>query len=144
MGLLIHMSRYVPLYNKLSQPDFRLYLVGGGGAGQRHLLLITTNSHRWTVFADSHHLKYPPAPTSPAPQYINCEDTLVAIGGGYPLTDSLHIYCPHSRKWERMDSNFPEAVRSTCSITLPKGEMIVSGGWGNRRLSPRVYKGSVK
>ena len=60
----------LPLPCSYMQTDMHsiFYLVGGDGAGQLHLLVITTNSHRWTVFTDNLHLEHPPRPPTPTLQ----------------------------------------------------------------------------
>ena len=71
-----------------------------------------------------------------------CKDTLVAIGGDSfsSPTASLHIYSPYTNEWERMETELPEAVSHTCSITLPVGEIVVIGGVRRRTFMVAACK----
>ena len=53
---------------------------------------------------------------------------LVAVGGqGNGKQKSLHMYDPLTQSWV-LTGEMPEAVDSTCTVTLPSGEMLVIGG----------------
>ena len=129
-------------YMQTVHHDSIFYLVGGGWQGNSIFYsslqtvideLSSPSITIWNTLSDTPH------------QYSSiaiCKGTLVAIGGD--LTASLHVYCPHTKKWQRMDSEFPEAINGTCSITLPTKQIIVIGGWGSDGRSPRIYKASLK
>ncbi len=55
-------------------------------------------------------------------------EALLAVGGyDQPGTLSIFIYSPLTCTWEKV-GELPESLASTCSITLPSGEMVVIGG----------------
>ena len=55
----------------------------------------------------------------------------------------IHMYSPLTQTWEKV-SELPEAVSSTCSITLPNGEIVVIGGSaGPLSYSAAVYKATL-
>ena len=128
----------------VSHDDF-FYLSGGEGQGT-------------SVFSTS----LPAAITGPSPptqtiwqtlpdvQYqfssiALLQSSLINIGGGFPWpTASLYYYCTQTKKWNKLKSELPEPVHSTCSITLPTGEIIIIGGSGNDGYSQHVYRGTVK
>ena len=70
---------------------------------------------------------------------------LVAVGGddnGHK--NSLHMYDPLTQSWVHA-GELPLAVHSTCTVTLPSGEMMVIGGWTkDTRYLPLVYKASLE
>ncbi len=70
---------------------------------------------------------------------------LVAIGGGgmFSPSPTLHMYSRHTHRWEEMEATLPQPLSSTCTITLPTGELMVIGGWGRGALSAQVYTVSV-
>ncbi len=62
-------------------------------------------------------------------------------------TSSINMYCPLTRSWLHIGDT-PEAVDSTCSITLTTGETMVIGGltgygYGSGK-SPHVHKVCLK
>ena len=70
---------------------------------------------------------------------------LVAVGGddddGH--ANSLHVYDPVTKLLLHV-AEMPVAVHSTCTVTLPSGEMMVIGGWTEDALySPLVYKAGL-
>ncbi len=71
---------------------------------------------------------------------------LVAIGGGGMLSasPSLHMYLEHTRRWEEMEATLPQPLSSTCSISLPTGElMVIGGGRLMTMFSAQVYTAKV-
>ncbi len=71
-------------------------------------------------------------------------EALLAVGGCdrsmKTNTLSIFMYSPLPRTWVKV-GELPEALLSTCSITLPTGEMVVIGGdKGNFNYSNHVYK----
>ena len=68
---------------------------------------------------------------------------LVAVGGLH-YQSSLHLYSPLTQSWLPA-GEMPVGVTSTCTVTLPTGEMMVIGGWTRETFcSPLVYKACVK
>ena len=53
---------------------------------------------------------------------------LLTIGGGMlSLTSAVHAFSPHSQSWPLV-GDLPVAIHSTCSLTLPNGELMTLGG----------------
>ncbi len=69
---------------------------------------------------------------------------LVAIGGSGMVSSSssLRMFSRHTHSWEKLEATLPQPIHSTCSITLPTGELMVIGGW-RRGVSAQVYIVSV-
>ena len=68
---------------------------------------------------------------------------LVAVGG-HPNRSSLHLYSPFTQSWLPA-GEMPVGVHSTCTVTLPTGEMMVIGGGTRDTIhSTLVYKARVK
>ena len=71
---------------------------------------------------------------------------LVAVGGlDKGRKNSLHMYDPLIQSWVHA-GDMPVAVNSTCTVTLPSGEMMVIGGETNDALhlhACHVYKASL-
>ncbi len=67
---------------------------------------------------------------------------LFTVGGrdSKGRTSSINMYSPLNRSWLHV-SNMPRPVRSTCSVTLTTGEMMVIGGFG---LGVTVHKVCLK
>ena len=65
---------------------------------------------------------------------------LIAIGGSTDSSASpdIYAYSPGSQSWKHV-GHLPIALHSTCTITLPTGELLVVGG-----ASARVFKGTVR
>ena len=81
---------------------------------------------------------------------------LLTIGGGWSLrtsTSAVHAFSPHSQSWPHVGV-LPVALHSTCSLTLPNGELMTLGGnTGTDRvrgtcpgieLSDRVFIGQLR
>ena len=70
---------------------------------------------------------------------------LLTIGGGGPHTSSaVHAFSPHSQFWPHV-GDLPIALHSTCSLTLPNGELMTLGGdTGRIELSDRVFIGQLR
>ena len=70
---------------------------------------------------------------------------LVAVGGrDKGCKNSLHMYDPLTQSWVHA-GEMPVAVDSTCTITLPSGEIMVIGGQTkDMDRSPLVYKASLE
>ncbi len=69
-------------------------------------------------------------------------EALLAVGGydrSTKITLSIFMYSPLPRTWVKM-GELPKALSSTCSITLPTGEMVVIGGHTVQGQSNHVYK----
>ena len=79
---------------------------------------------------------------------------LVAVGGNL-IRSSLHLYSPLTQSWLPA-GKMPVGVVSTCTVTLPTGEMMVIGGRTrdtpydhmlsllHSSYSPLVYKARIK
>ncbi len=72
---------------------------------------------------------------------------LVSIGGNdhCSTSSSLHMYLRYTHEWEEMEATLPQPLHSTCSITLPTGELMVIGGQKGivSEYSAQVYAVSV-
>ena len=71
---------------------------------------------------------------------------LLTVGGEDSkgkMTSSVHMYSPLTHSWLHV-SDTPEAVSSTCYITLTTGETIVIGGWTESGMSGHVHKLCLK
>jgi len=67
----------------------------------------------------------------------------VAVGGDLNQS-SLHLFSPLTQSWLPA-GEMPVGVASTCTVTLPTGEMMVIGGETMETMfSPLVYKARVK
>ena len=69
---------------------------------------------------------------------------LVVVGGkdisSWTRSSSLCVYSPLTRSWLRI-GEMPITVDSTCTITLPTGDMLVIGGTTkDKKCSRAVYK----
>ncbi len=58
-------------------------------------------------------------------------------------TSSITMYCPLTHSWLHIGDT-PEAISSTCTITLTTGETMVIGGWTRNDTSPHVHKVCLK
>ena len=67
----------------------------------------------------------------------------LVAAGGCPNQSSLHLYFPLTQSWLPA-GEMPLGVDSTCTVTLPTGEMMVIGGETRGTRSPLVYKARVK
>ncbi len=66
---------------------------------------------------------------------------LLTVGGADSEdknTSSISMYCHLTRSWLHI-GDMPEAVDSTCSITLTTGETMVIGGWTGSDRSTHVH-----
>ena len=66
---------------------------------------------------------------------------LLTIGGGGLLslpTSAVHAFSPHSQSWPHV-GDLPVALYSTCSLTLPNGELMTLGG-----VSEKVFIGQLR
>ena len=65
---------------------------------------------------------------------------LLSIGGGWPSTTSaVHAFSPLSQSWPHV-GDLPVPLNSTCSLTLPNGELMTLGGkTGTPYYSDRVF-----
>ncbi len=113
-----------------------LYLIGGCGQGKKVL------STSLPALLGSVHQPKTPQESTPtvwntltdAP--LECSSIavlrseLVAIGGSgsFSPSPSLRMYSQHTHRWEEMEATLPQPLHSTCSITLPTGELMVIGG----------------
>ena len=52
---------------------------------------------------------------------------LIADGGGYPSSSSIHAYSPYNQSWVHV-GDMPVGLRYTCTAVLPTGELMVIGG----------------
>ena len=84
--------------------------------------------------------KLPPTP-HPFSSIAIFGQQLVTIGGGGMLspTSAVHAFSPRSQPWPHV-RDLPVALHSTCSLTLPNGElMTLGGGTDTCQLSDRVF-----
>ena len=67
---------------------------------------------------------------------------LLTIGGGFLPTSAVHAFSPHSQSWPHV-GDLPVVLYSTCSLTLPNGELMTLGGGTDRGYSDRVFIGQL-
>ena len=72
-------------------------------------------------------------------------EQLLALGGeSLQLhTSAVHAFSPHSQSWPLV-GDLPVALHSTCSLTLPNGELMTIGGIHRRYCSYRVFIGQSR
>ena len=137
---------------KSTSHDGHYYLMGGSGQGTsvfytslqslvdkatQHPPTSHTNTDQPSVWK-----------TLPSTPHLHSTTTifggaLVAVGGD-PNRSSLHLYSPLTQSWLPA-GEMPVGVDSTCTVTLPTGEMMVIGGRTSDTIySPLVYKARVK
>ena len=68
---------------------------------------------------------------------------LIAVGGEYPSSSSIHAYSPHTKSWVHV-GDMPVRLDSTCTAVLPTGDLMVIGGWSNTSMESHVHKASLK
>ena len=61
--------------------------------------------------------------------------------GGLP-TSAVHAFSPHSKSWPHV-GDLPVALDSSCSFTLPNGELMTLGGNTDMSNSDRVFIGQL-
>ena len=64
---------------------------------------------------------------------------LIAVGGGYRSSSSIHAYSPYNQSWVHV-GNMPVGLDSTCTAVLPTGELMVIGRQDKKSC---VYKTSL-
>ena len=124
--------------------DNFLYLMGGKSQGksvfqcsvQALIKQVPPKQSTWNVICDA--------------PYDYCSvatfgGALVAVGGSdNGPKNSLHMYNPLTQLWVYA-GKMPVAVDSTCTVTLPSGEIMVIGGrTDDTDYSPLVYKASLE
>ena len=67
---------------------------------------------------------------------------LIAVGGGYPPSSSIHAYSPHTQSWVHV-GDMPAELVSTCTAVLPTGDLMVIGGWSDSFTESCVHKASL-
>ena len=67
---------------------------------------------------------------------------LIAVGGGYLSSSSIHAYSPHTQSWVHV-GDMPIGLHSTCTAVLPTVDLVVIGGMSDTEES-RVHKASLK
>ena len=121
--------------------DGNWYLVGGYGQGcdvfcaSLESLVATSQEgikEAWRML--------PPVPLElSSPAIVG--NWLVCIGGsssGSSASSAIFAYSPGKRSWMHV-GDLPVALHSTCTVTLPTGELLVAGG-----ASTRVFKGTIR
>ena len=68
---------------------------------------------------------------------------LIAVGGGYPSSSSIHAYSPHTKSWVHV-GDMPVRLHSTCTAVLPTGDLMVIGGRSGTSIESCVHKASLK
>ena len=116
------------------------YVCGGDGHGcevySAPLQSIDTQSTVWT--------KLPLTP-HPSSRIAIFGQQLLTIGGGLLslCTSAVHAFSPHSQSWPHV-GDLLDALHSTCSLTLPNGELMTLGGNTGIQLSDRVFIGQLR
>ena len=134
-------------YMKSTLHDGFLYLMGGDPQGKS---VFQCSVQELIEQATPHPLKQSTWNTIRDAPYKWCSvatfgGALVAVGGydkGHK--NSLHMYDPLTQLWVHA-GEMPVAVYSTCTVTLPSGEMmVIGGGTKDTTRSPLVYKASLE
>ena len=101
----------------------------------------STNNSAWEVLPNTPHYR-PAAATFGA--------SLLAVGGTttkkYPPNQqqtAVHVYSPCTNAWIHI-SNLPAPRVGTATAMLSPTELLVIGGWNNRRRQKSVYKGHLR
>ena len=68
---------------------------------------------------------------------------LIAVGGGYTPSSSIHAYSLHTQSWVHV-GNMPVGLYSTCTAVLPTGDLMVIGGSSGTFMESYVHKASLK
>ena len=63
---------------------------------------------------------------------------LIAVGGGYSPSSSIHAYSPYNQSWVHV-GDMPVRVNSTCTAVLPTEELMVIG----KRTGTSLWESSV-
>ena len=67
---------------------------------------------------------------------------LIAVGGRYSSSSSIHAYSPNSQSWINV-GDIPVELYSTCTAVLPIGDLMVIG-WSDTSKESLVLKASLK
>jgi hypothetical protein len=67
---------------------------------------------------------------------------LIAVGGGFPPSSSIHAYFPHTQSWVHV-GDMPDELDSTCTAVLPTGDLMVIGGDSDKSMESCVHKASL-
>ena len=109
------------------------YVCGGAGQGREvysatlQSIVESTQDTQSTVWT-----KLPPTPHEHSSIAIFGRQ-LLAIGGGLlSPTSALHTFSPLFQSW-LLVGDLPVALSSTCSLTLPNGELMTLGGTKDRK-----------
>ena len=124
------------------------YVCGGGGQGREvysaplQSIVESTRDTQSTVWT-----KLPPTPHRYSSIAL-CGQQLLTIGRSLPSTSAVHVFSPHSQSWPHV-GDLPVALDSTCSLTLPNGELMTLGGTTDTLplvgpFSDRVFIGQLR
>ena len=58
---------------------------------------------------------------------------VIAVGGSYPRTSSIHAYSPYTKSWIHV-GDIPVELCRTCVAVFPAGRLMVIGGESNTTL----------
>ena len=120
-----------------------MYVEGGGQGREVYFaplqsIVESTQDTQSTVGT-----KLPPTP-HPYSSIALFGQQLLTVGGRWPPISAVHAFSPHSQSWPLV-GDLPVAIHSTCSLTLPNGELMTLGGdTGTYRLSDRVFIGQLR
>ena len=134
-------------YTKSTLHDGFLYLMGGDPQGKS---VFQCSVQELIEQATPHPPKQSTWNTIRDAPYNYCSvatfgGALVAVGGqDKGRKNSLHMYDSLTQLWVHA-GKMPVAVHSTCTVTLPSGEMmVIGGGTKDTTHSPLVYKASLE
>lgn len=126
------------------------YLIGGRNQGKQVVCaslpaLIQSAHQHFKWLRTSPWKTLPEAPFKYSSIAILGSD-LVAIGGGHDSSPSpfLYVFSQRTDSWNKIDATLPQPIYSTCSITIPTGELMVIGGRAIDGTTLQVYKLTAK
>ena len=120
------------------------YVCGGGGQGCEvysaplQSIVESTRDTQSTVWT-----KLPPTPHGYSSITLFGQQLLTIGGGLSSPTSAVHAFSPHSQSWPHV-GDLPVALHSTCSLTLPNGELMTLGGTTGTGYSDSVFIGQLR
>lgn len=71
------------------------------------------------------------------------DDQLITIGGGYRCSSAIHAYSHPTKSWVYA-GDLPIVCKSTCTLILPSGELLVVGGETYFGLSSLAFRAKLR
>lgn len=79
----------------------------------------------------------------PFPSPVMFIDQLITIGGGYRCGSAVHAYSHPTKSWVYA-GDLPIVCKSTCTLILPSGELLVVGGETYFGLSSLAFRAKLR